>query len=63
MKIFTYSYYIPYGSGAGIVIAESKEEAIRMIKEKPYGTIEDGDLEVTEIDISKPLIVDMSCVE
>ena len=63
MKVFTYSYFISYGSGAGVVVAESKEEAIRMIEENPFECFKEDDLELEELDTSKPTIVDMSWVE
>jgi hypothetical protein len=62
MKIFTYSYHIPYGSGAGVVIAESEIEAHKIIYEKlNVGTLDE--LETTEVDISKPQLIDMSWSE
>lgn len=61
MKVFTYDYYIPYGSGHGVVIAESIEEAEKMIRAQPYHEIDD--LQITEIDITKTQLVDMSWEE
>jgi hypothetical protein len=61
LKAFEYNYSIRYGSGCGIVFAETKEEAIKMINEKPYAMVRD--LEVEEIDISKPRIFDHSWQE
>jgi len=61
MKVFTYEYDIRYGQGAGVVVAGTKEEAIEIINHELYCTVED--LKVTELDISKPTIVDMSWEE
>lgn len=63
LKAFEYDYSIPYGYGCGIVFAETKEDAIKMIKEKPYSVTEDLDLEIKEIDTSKPCVIDHSWCE
>lgn len=44
--------------GCGVVFAKTKEDAIKMINDHPYSTV--IELEVEELDISKPLIVDHS---
>jgi len=61
MKLFKYSYDIPYGQGCGVVIAKTKEEAIEMIKQKPYYGIKD--LEIEEVDINVSQIIDHSWSE
>lgn len=61
LKAFEYYYIISYGKGCGIVFAKTKEDAIAIINRDPYATIED--LEVNEVDISKPCIFDHSWSE
>jgi len=64
MKCFEYEYFIQYGNGCGIVFAESKAEACKMIKcNPPYRHSELIDLEIKEIDVSKPQIIDHSWAE
>lgn len=60
MKIFEYEYFIRWGRGQGIIIAETKELAIKMLTKKK-GNVED--LEITEKDISIPQIIDHSWEE
>jgi hypothetical protein len=67
MKVFEYEYYERWGNGAGIVIAESIDDAKAMMKE-PYPfhkTIEElfPDLEIKEVDITKPRVIDHSWCE
>jgi len=59
LKAFEYNYRISYGHGCGIVFAKTKEDAIKMIKTMPHAR----ELEVEEIDISKPIIIDHSWEE
>ncbi len=61
LKAFEYDYYINYGHGCGIVFAKTKEDAIKMIKEKPYSGIKN--FEIEEIDTSKPCVIDHSWSE
>jgi hypothetical protein len=61
MRMFKYEYSISYGCGCGVVLAESKRKAKQMIRENPYATTED--LEIEEIDISKSQLVDHSWSE
>ena len=71
MRLFEYSYHISYGNGCGIVIAESLEEAIEMMKQDAVSikirkaTFEETypDFEITEIDLSVKQIVDYSYEE
>lgn len=67
MKVYEYDYYISYGSGSGIVIAESVEEAIKLMCEEYSSehTVQElfPDLELTEIDITKPQVIDHSYAE
>jgi hypothetical protein len=67
MKVFRYEYYEEWGNGAGIVIAESIEDARKMMRE-PYPldkTVEElfPNLEFEEIDITKPQVIDQSWTE
>jgi hypothetical protein len=67
MKAFRYEYYEKWGNGAGIVIAESIEDAKKMMRE-PYPldkTVEElfPNLEFEEIDITKPQVIDQSWTE
>jgi hypothetical protein len=62
MKVFIYEYPIRCGNGAGIVIAESEVEAAKMIYEKLKIGVFD-ELEITEIDISVPQVIDHSWEE
>jgi hypothetical protein len=61
MKLYRYTYYLPYGDGCGVVLAESKNEAKKMILERPYAIVRD--LEIKEIDMSKKQILDHSWSE
>jgi len=61
MKCFEYRYDIPYGNGCGIVFAKSELEACKMIKYRPYSEL--IELTITEIDMSKPQIIDHSWAE
>lgn len=61
LKALEYYYHIPYGSGRGIVFAKTREDAIKMINEKPYAGVRD--LKVEELNVSKPLIIDHSWQE
>jgi hypothetical protein len=62
MKIFEYGYYILYGRGVGIVIAETKELAIEMVMKNPYSTPVE-DFELKEIDTSISQVIDHSWCE
>jgi len=66
MKIFEYTYNIRWGEGQGIVIAESIEEADRMLRE-PYREEDRSSLFpgliFEEIDITKSQVIDHSWVE
>jgi len=61
LKMFSYTYDIPYGNGCGIVIAKTKEIAIEMIRVSPYSTL--NDFEIEEIDVSTPQLIDHSWSE
>ena len=61
MKLFEYSYSIPYGSGCGVIIAKNKDDALKMVLDHPYEKV--IDLEIQEIDIQKPQILDHSWSE
>lgn len=67
MKVYVYSYYESWGAGQGIVIAESIDEAIKLMKAPydPTSTVKElfPDLEFEEIDISKPQVIDHSWCE
>lgn len=68
MKVYEYAYFIRYGSGSGIVIAESAEDAIKLLCENyppPNNTVKElfPELELTEIDITKPRVFDHSYAE
>lgn len=67
MKVYSYTYYERWGAGQGIVIAESIEDAIKMMLE-PYSsdhTVEDlfPELAFEEIDITKSQVIDHSWCE
>ena len=66
MKVFEYTYYIPYEYGTGIVIADSKEEAVEMMlepySEKDYNKLF-PQLEFTEIDVNRKEVIDHSWSE
>lgn len=60
LKAFKYNYFINYGNGCGVVFAKTKGDAIKMIEmRRPHAQ----DLEVEEIDISKPIVIDHSWEE
>ena len=65
MKVFEYWYDETWGEGQGIVIAESEDEAIKMMMEDYDAPIERvyPDLKFTEIDITKPQLIDHSWCE
>jgi len=67
MKVFEYEYYERWGNGAGIVIAESIEDAKVMMRSPypPDKTVEMlfPELEFTEVDITKPQVIDHSYAE
>jgi len=67
VKVFEFRYYERWGNGAGIVVAETIEDAKVMMK-APYGddkTIEQifPELEFEEIDITKPRVIDHTWTE
>ena len=62
MKLFRYAYNIPYGEGCGVVIAKTKEDAIKMIQLKPYDSALD-DLEVEEVNMKISQQIDHSWCE
>lgn len=68
MKVFKYDYYEPWGAGQGIVIAESIDDAKKLMH-APYSqsdkTFEQifPNLIVEEVDITKPQVIDHSWCE
>jgi hypothetical protein len=67
MKVFKYEYWEEWGEGQGIVIAETQEEAIQMMRE-PYSkdkTVEQlfPHLTFEEVDITEPHVMDFSWCE
>jgi hypothetical protein len=67
MKVFEFTYYERWGNGAGIVVAETTEDAIKLMCE-PYPKDKTAaemfpELEFTEIDITKPQVVDHTYTE
>jgi len=67
MKVFKYEYFERWGAGQGIVIAETTEDAIKMMC-APYSKDETAEklfpeLEFTEIDITKPQVFDFTYTE
>jgi hypothetical protein len=63
MKVYKYTYLIRWGEGQGIVIAESIEDADKMLRE-PYREQDRPslfpELDFEEIDITKPQVIDHS---
>jgi hypothetical protein len=67
MKVYRYEYYESWGDGQGIVIAESEEHAIELMR-APYSSEYSKeklfpDLIFEEIDITKPQVIDHSWTE
>jgi len=66
MKVFKFKYYERWGAGQGIIIAETKEIAIKIMI-APYlpEPLEEifPKLELKEIDISTPCVLDFSWSE
>jgi hypothetical protein len=67
MKVFEYTYYDRWGAGQGIVIAESEEGAIALMRE-PYSADKITselfpELVFEEIDVTKSQVIDHSWCE
>ena len=62
MKIFTYDFFIHYGSGQGIVYAVDEKQALELVKQSTFYT-EDESITLTEIVPKVGEIFDFSWVE
>jgi hypothetical protein len=60
MKLFEYKYDLRYGNGQGVILANSMDEAEKMLREQIRSLPE---LEIEEIDITKPQVIDHSWEE
>lgn len=67
LKVFEYTFFERWGNGQGIVIAESVDEAIKMMR-KPYSDDKSvselfPELVFEEVDITKKQVIDHSWCE
>jgi ribosome-binding factor A len=66
MKVYAYTYYDSWGAGQGIVVAESIEDADKMLREPHSEKVRQSlfpELRFEEIDITKPQVIDHSWSE
>jgi len=60
LRLFEYTYDRNWGAGQGVILAHSKDEAEKMLREERKFL---PGLEIEEIDITKPQVIDHSWEE